>query len=389
MENEMEKLYQERKQRIDIAMHNGQADRVPVMSLVSTWAVYYSGYTLKEVMDDEKKEDEVIEKLMDDLSFDGLFTSLLVNRSTVIYDTLGGGTYAKSKEGMRQTKPGSIKIMHEDEYPELIKDPYNFLLNTIFPRRYKLLNGPYSNEKYEKFCGALKTVNEENTKSKRYVNMAKNKGIVFGSQANFFNPVDIILDFLRDFDGIISDIKRRPEMVRDAGLALVQYCIDSVESSGIRPEPGKTIFVPMHLPQFLGPKDFEKVYWPSFIKLARYFTEKGYVIRYYFERNYEHLYDYLQELPKGQIVGLFEGDDLRKAKKRLGGTMAIAGGMPTNLLNLGSKEECISYAKSLIDDLAPGGGYLFTTDKIMLSPSDGKAENLKAVLEAVHEYGVY
>jgi uroporphyrinogen-III decarboxylase len=145
----------------------------------------------------------------------------------------------------------------------------------------------------------------------------------------------------------------------------------------------------MHLPQFLSPKDFERVYWPSFIKLANYFTNKGYVIRYYFESNYEHLYDYLQELPKGQIVGLFEDDDLRKAKKFLGNNMAIAGGMPTSLLYLGSTQECIDYAKALIDDLAPGGGYIFAMNKIMLSPTDGRAENLKAVTEFAHEYGVY
>ncbi|MBS4026091.1 MAG: hypothetical protein KGZ96_10520 [Clostridia bacterium] len=388
MTTNIERLYEERKKRLDITMHNGQADRVPVVSMVSTWGVYYAGYTLKEVLDDEEKGDEVVEKAYGDFYWDGIFGNPLVE-GTDIYDILGGGTFALNADGMRQTKPGSIKVMNENEYPDLIKDPYDFLLNTIYPRRYKLLNGPYTDDKYKEMCTVADKIKEKGIKYKRYNDIAKSKGLIVSRQGSFFNPVDLILDNLRDFSGIMSDIKRQPEMVKEAGLAMVQYCIDNVEHSINEPEPGCAIFAPMHLPQFLSPKDFERVYWPSFIKLANYFTNKGYVIRYYFESNYEHLYDYLQELPKGQIVGLFEDDDLRKAKKFLGNNMAIAGGMPTSLLYLGSTQECIDYAKALIDDLAPGGGYIFAMNKIMLSPTDGRAENLKAVTEFAHEYGVY
>ena len=46
-------------------------------------------------------------------------------------------------------------------------------------------------------------------------------------------------------------------------------------------------------------------------------------------------------------------------------------------------------AKGLIDDLAPGGGYVFTTNRVMLTEADGKAENLRAVTEFVADYGKY
>ncbi|AHF11327.1 hypothetical protein A7D23_09460 [Dehalobacter sp. TeCB1] len=59
-----------------------------------------------------------------------------------------------------------------------------------------------------------------------------------------------------------------------------------------------------------------------------------------------------------------------------------------NLYQERTKEECIAKAKELIDGMA-GGGYIFGTDKELLAPADGKAENIIAVNEFVMEYGIY
>jgi uroporphyrinogen-III decarboxylase len=60
--------------------------------------------------------------------------------------------------------------------------------------------------------------------------------------------------------------------------------------------------------------------------------------------------------------------------------------MPLDMLAFATKEECTQYAKKILDDCAPGGGYIFATDKPLLSLSDAKPENLKAVLDLVKEY---
>ena len=55
-----------------------------------------------------------------------------------------------------------------------------------------------------------------------------------------------------------------------------------------------------------------------------------------------------------------------------------------------SDEECIAAAKKMVDELAPGGRFIFCTgDKVLLSASDAKAENIRAVNEFVHGYGLY
>jgi uroporphyrinogen-III decarboxylase len=94
-------------------------------------------------------------------------------------------------------------------------------------------------------------------------------------------------------------------------------------------------------------------------------------------------------LPKGFAIGLVEGDNIFDAKKKIGDNVTLAGGMPLELMKLSTKEKCIDAAKRIIDECAPGGGYIFATSRALLSKGDVNVENLKAVNEFVHEYGVY
>ncbi len=51
--------------------------------------------------------------------------------------------------------------------------------------------------------------------------------------------------------------------------------------------------------------------------------------------------------------------------------------------------ENIDHAKDCIDRFGPGGNYILSVDMILMNLSDAKPENLKAVLEYVHENGKY
>jgi uroporphyrinogen-III decarboxylase len=109
----------------------------------------------------------------------------------------------------------------------------------------------------------------------------------------------------------------------------------------------------------------------------------------FMEGSWEPYYDFLNELPANCMIGNLEADDPIEAKKLIGDKITIAGGVPLNLLRYGTKQQCLEHAKRIIDACAPGGGFIFTTDKALLSAGDVKIENLIAVNEFVHEYGVY
>lgn len=98
--------------------------------------------------------------------------------------------------------------------------------------------------------------------------------------------------------------------------------------------------------------------------------------------------DYLAELPAGTVM-MFEYGDPNLVKEKLGAKHIISGFYPLSLLKTGTKQQCIDKAKELIDILAPGGGYYFSFDKVIITQDSTNVENTKAVLEYVSSNANY
>jgi hypothetical protein len=149
------------------------------------------------------------------------------------------------------------------------------------------------------------------------------------------------------------------------------------------------VFIPLHLPTYLRPADFEKLYFPFMKRMATDLIQSGYRVMFYMENNWLPYLDILQDMPEGPIFGMFEYGDLKLIKEKVGSRFCVGGGMPVSLLKMGTKEQCIDAAKKCLDELAPGGNYVFGLDKNLLSKDDAKIENLAAVCEYVHVHGKY
>ena len=83
---------------------------------------------------------------------------------------------------------------------------------------------------------------------------------------------------------------------------------------------------------------------------------------------------------------LFDKTDMGKAKKALGDKCCIAGNVPTSLIVTGKPEQVKDYCRQLIETCAPGGGYILAAGA---QAEKGNVANLRAMLEAAFEYGVY
>ncbi|MFZ7134024.1 MAG: uroporphyrinogen decarboxylase family protein [Eubacteriales bacterium] len=374
--NEKEKWMEERELRMTKAIRREEVDKTPFMSISDQYTPFYFGVDKGTITSYEIAAD-LHTRFDIDLRCDTSIIPFEAVNLTVTpkYKLLGGGTFIV-KDNTKMQSPDKVDIMNDSEYPELIESPAKFLINKVYKRRYELLNKSLD----EQYNGYLQVLDESH-KNLQYISLLEQKGSHITQSGVLINPVDIIFGFLREFKGIINDIKRRPELVRDAGLAIAEELKSLIDT--MPPTPDKGIFIPMWIPAFLRPKEFEKVYWPSFKLLAEYMVEHGHNVFYYFEKNYGHLQDYLQELPKNGIVGIFQEDDLIKTKKKLGNTMAIAGGLSTAIMQHNTKEQCIDHVKKLIDDLAPGGGYFIAPDTPMMFPSDARPENLKAIADYI------
>ncbi|GAI47759.1 unnamed protein product, partial [marine sediment metagenome] len=81
----------------------------------------------------------------------------------------------------------------------------------------------------------------------------------------------------------------------------------------------------------------------------------------------------------------FEHMDMAKAKKILGHT-CIAGNVPVTLMVTGKPGEVKERCRKLIEICAPGSGYILTAGAFM---DIGNPDNLRAMMAAAKEYGVY
>ena len=80
--------------------------------------------------------------------------------------------------------------------------------------------------------------------------------------------------------------------------------------------------------------------------------------------------------------------ELKRVKELVGGKVCIAGNIDcAHLLPHGSEEDVRNAVRQAIADAAEGGGYIVTSSNSIHSSCNPK--NFIAMVNAVHEYGVY
>ena len=94
----------------------------------------------------------------------------------------------------------------------------------------------------------------------------------------------------------------------------------------------------------------------------------------------------LAEFSKGDITWLFDKTDMARAKQILGSTCCISGNIPSSMLITATPGEAREYCRKLIEACAPGGGFILSGGA---GVDNAKPENIRAIMDAAKEYGVY
>ncbi|NTW71771.1 MAG: hypothetical protein HGA49_05955 [Eubacteriaceae bacterium] len=376
---------EQRTEMIKKAIMCEKPERVPVISKAEpSYAIQYAGYDLKKALWDPEMIVKATDKMYTDIYCDAGGN---MPRFPLIYKTNGSKAYVPRAEDDFVQHPDVSGLLAE-EYDEYIADPFKCIVDTVIPRIYPVLAEEGSNGSLN-YLRAM--ISDNQVKSKYLAGCAaveKKHGVINIRRGAIEAPFDFVADLLRGFTGISMDIRRDPGRVLAAveASAPLMYRLAKI----LNPNPGTipSIFMPLHMPSYMRTKDFEKLYWPSFKKLVCDLVGEGYTMQIFFEKDWTRYYDYLQELPTG-VIAYFEDDDLGVVKEKIGKKLCIMGNYPITMLRQSTKQQCIDKAKEIVDKAAPGGGYLFCMDKSILDLSDAKPENLIAVSEFVHEYGVY
>jgi uroporphyrinogen-III decarboxylase len=411
---EAEKLYRERTTRFIKTIKLEEPDRVPCILPSGVFPAFYAGYNLREVMYDYDKLKKAYLKFIAEFDMDTYTGPSLVFPGRVLEIT---DHHLHKWPGHGLPDNASIyqfvekEYMKADEYPALLKNPADFWWRFFLPRTvgafesfsklppmggmmgvpvgfYAAMADPDVEAGFKTMIEAGKevlkwqeAVREINTASLAAGIPTLRGGGMGGA------PFDMLTDMLRGTKGIFLDLYRQPEKIHEAMEAIVPNTIrGTVAVADVTGCP--VCFMPLHKGDegFMSPRQFETFYWPTFRRVLVGMIEEGLVPYPFAEGRYGARLEVIKDLPKGSVLWSFEDIDMARAKKVLGGTACIAGNVPASVLHTGSPKEVKEYCRRLIETCAPGSGYMLTGAAGM---NEGNPENLRAMMSAVREYGVY
>jgi uroporphyrinogen-III decarboxylase len=200
-------------------------------------------------------------------------------------------------------------------------------------------------------------------------------------------PFDNISDVLRSTRGIVIDMYRRPEKIKEAMERLVPIIIKgAIRGANMSLSP--VVMMPLHKgdKSFMSGKQFEEFYWPTFRKVLIGMINEGMVPYPFAEGRYGARLEVISDLPAGFVIWSFEDIDMARAKKVLGGRACIAGNVPASVMHAGTPADVKEHCRRLIESCADGGGYILTGAAGM---NEGNPDNLRAFMEAAKEYGTH
>jgi hypothetical protein len=407
------KEYQERVNRFIKVIKLEKPDRVPYILPAGNFPLYYSGMTLKDGMHDQERLIQAYRKFLADFESDTFSSPMMVGSAEAaeIINPLNvrwPGRGLPDHASMSQFVEG--EYMKADEYDLFLEDLSDFCFRRYLPRSIGAL-APFANFSptpfilgmANRFLGpaimpdvraAYQAIIDYGVATSKWMiplmqfnqeATAAGYPTLFGGQSHA--PFDILADTLRGTKGILLDMYRQPEKVLKAMEKIVRMNID-VGLEGIKMSGKPIVFFALHKGDdtFMSSRQYEQFYWPTFRKVILGLVEEGAVPLLFAEGKYDNRLEIIKDLPRGKVIWYFDRTDMFQAKKILGDTACISGNVPASLLITGTPKEVKEYCRKLIEVCGEGGGFILAGGA---SIDKGDPDNLRAMKEAVMEYGIY
>ena len=410
---EAAKGYQQRVSRFIRVIKLETPDRVPVILPAGTFPLYHAGLTLKEAMYDNEKLCRAYRRFFQEFDGDTYASPGMVpaGKTMEIIGSLSSkwpGHGLPDNARMQQYVEG--EYMKADEYDIFLDDLSDFCLRYYLPRTLAAL-APFANfsplphilgmpnrflapaitPEVRAMYRAIIEYGSEMAKWQEPLAAFDREALaagypsLYGGQSHA--PFDILADTLRGTKGIVMDMYRQPEKVLEAMEKLTPINVDCglwmANASG-RP----IVFFALHKGDdtFMSDKQFAEFYWPYLRRLFLAMIDEGLVPMPFAEGKYNNRLKQIADTPKSGVVWYFDQTDMKEAKRILGDVCCIAGNVPTSVVMKGTVQQVKDTCRKLIEDCAAGGGYILAGGA---SIDNGKIENLKAMMDAAKEYGVY
>jgi uroporphyrinogen-III decarboxylase len=304
------------------------------------------------------------------------------------------------------------EYMREDEYDALIRNPSDFWMRVYMPRVFGALKSfdalapftdfvelpamklaPFTRPDVQAGFQALIDAGKELSTWMKMVSQVSNRSIALGYPSLMMGafckaPFDTLGDTLRGTKGIMMDMYRQPEKLQEAMDVLADLTIDSAISS-LNAVKGSRATFPLHkgADGWMSDKQFETFYWSPLKKVINALIEEGIFVILFAEGSYNTRLESVNEFPRGAVSWMFDRTDMAKAKKLLGDKCCIMGNVPSSVIVTWNPQEVKEYCRNLIEVCGKGGGYVLSPGAPRVD--EAKLENIKAMVSAAREYGVY
>jgi len=412
---ETEKAYKERVTRFKDAIQlKKKPDRVPVFPIVGFFPAYYSGLTPKDMMYDYDKLAASFKKYVLDMEPDG-HLGVAIPTPGKIFDILDYKLYSWPGHGVAPEHSYQCiegEYMMADEYDAFTQDPSYFFTSTYLPRIFGKLAGfqmvpNLANIQEIVFVGpsilpfgipdvqnAYKALFEAGEEALKWIGTvggfaAEMTALGFPNVFGGFSkaPFDVIGDTLRGTRGIMVDMYRQPDKLIKA-LEQITPMMINMGVGAAKQAGNPVIFIPLHkgADGFLSDEQFKKFYWPTFRQVLMGLIAEGCVPLPWCEGGYNTRLEVIRDVPKGKVMWGFDTTDMARAKKILGDVACVGGNLPIDILTIGTAQDVKDNVKKLIESAGKNGGYIMMNGAAI---ENVNPENVKAMIDATKEYGVY
>jgi hypothetical protein len=411
---EAEKLYQQRVTRFIKAIKLEEPDRVPVMLPTGNSPAYWGGSSFRELMYDYKKGHEIWKKFMVAFGDMDIFSGPAFIPCGRIAEIVRSKQTKLPGLGLPEDAPMNqfveAEYMMAEEYDRYIMDPTDYNLRVMMPRTTPLFESfrklpPFSAIFGNYWIMALADPDIRRTfETLMSLTDMQMEWTIAGMEINQYirehgypslwgggimagAPFDHFADALRGTRGIVMDMYRQPKKLHEAMERYLQWTIETnIKNFPMSASP--ICVMPLHKGDdtFMSDAQFAEFYWPTLRRLFLAMINEGLVPMPFAEGRYTNRLKQINDTPRSGVIWWFDQTDMKKAKETIGDICCIAGNVPASLMLTGTTAQVKECCRRLIEDCAPGGGFILAGGAHV---DADRLDNLKAMMDAAKEYGVY
>ncbi len=357
-----------------------KTDRIPTVSNYWSWMILDSPYKLSEAICDYDKMYEVVTGFHERYDFD--FYNFIGARNPVRVSEAAGSNIYLIDDEKESIVVKDHHYMEEDEYDALIENPFVYQWTYVVNRAATKFHGPGNAENFRNAVAELQAYQAGTGKIAK--DLVGKYGVPIAAANRMQSAPELLFSYYRGIRGLSIDLRRRYDKVKAACEAInasmhYENLIEKIKG----PKPEDSVFnleTGLLAHSIFNRKQFEDIYWPVVKKMIDAAAEAGNSVNMFCEAEFLRFADLIADYPRGTILFEPEQDDIF-ALRRAVPNVAIGGGMPPALLYGGTPQQCVDYAKRLVEEVGADGGFVMGQTKMMSFRIDAKRENVLAVQE--------